>query len=153
MINVMPVGQVNANLGDDLVMRVGIPHAGDRLSFHAFESDFPVMVSASAFWDPAKAVFRIPKASNVHELDMALDSTGYTAMRLWQSKGAQAGLAGLFPWRLSQYVELTASLGVSWWSQPDMCCEPEIARDPAQIDFRINATAALLEASLRQVYA
>lgn len=148
----MPVGQLNANLEEEMVMRVGIPHSGGRLSLHAFEEDFPVMVSASAFWNSEKQCFRIPEATNLHELDLALDSAGFTAMKLWKEKGAQPGIAKVFPWTYSQYIELACSMGVNWWSQPDMCCEPEIASSQAEIDYRINATATLLEGTLRIVY-
>jgi hypothetical protein len=34
----MPTGQHNANLADSLVMRVGIPHKGGSLAFHALST-------------------------------------------------------------------------------------------------------------------
>ncbi|MCY1167491.1 hypothetical protein D9M73_74540 [compost metagenome] len=148
----MPVEQINAHLGDDMMMRVGLPNKGGRLTFHAFNEGYPVMVSASAFWNPATSCFQIPDACNLHELDLALDSAGFTAMKLWKAKGAQPGIANVFPWRLEQYVELASLMGVSWWSQPDLCCEPEIASSQAEIDYRIDATATLLEGTLRMVY-
>lgn len=148
----MPVGQANAHLEDEMVMRVGIPHTGGKLTSHAFEEGYPVMVSASAFWNADKRCFRIPEHTNLSELDVALDSAGYTAMKLWQSKGPQAGIANVFPWTWSQYVELASLLGASWWSAPDMCCEPQIACSQAEIDYRVNATATLLEGTLRVVY-
>lgn len=148
----MPVGQLNANLADDMTMRIGLPHKGGSLAFHAFNEGYPVMVSASAFWNTATSSFQIPEASNLHELDLALDSAGFTAMKRWKAKGAQPGMAKVFPWRCEQYVELAALMGVSWWSQPDLCCEPEIATSQAEIDYRIDATATLLEGTLRVVY-
>ena len=148
----MPVEQINAHLGDDMMMRVGLPNKGGRLTFHAFNEGYPVMVSASAFWNPATSCFQIPDACNLHELDLALDSAGFTAMKLWKAKGAQPGIANVFPWRFEQYVELASLMGVSWWSQPDLCCEPEIASSQAEIDYRIDATATLLEGTLRMVY-
>lgn len=148
----MPVGVKNAQLGDDLVMRVGIPHKGGRLAFHAFNEAYPVMVSANAFWNPVSQSFSIPEATDLTELDLALDSAGYTAMKLWQTKGTQAGMAGVFPWTYEQYVEFASLMNPAWWSQPDMCCEPEIASNQAEIDYRIDATATLLEGTLRLVY-
>lgn len=148
----MPVGQLNAHLAGDMMMRVGLPNKGGSLAFHAFNEGYPVMVSASAFWNPATSSFQIPDASNLHELDLALDSAGFTAMKLWKAKGDQAGIARVFPWRFEQYIELASLMGVSWWSQPDLCCEPEIATSQAEIDYRIDATATLLEGSLRMVY-
>ena len=149
----LPTGQHNAVLDDELVMRVGIPHRGGKLAFHAFNEGFPVMVSANAFWDAEKGCFRVPEATDLSELDVALDSAGFTAMKLWKAKGQQQGMAGIFPWSYEQYVELASLLSPSWWSQPDLCCEPEIAQDQAAIDYRINATATLLEGVLRVVYA
>lgn len=148
----MPVHQRNAHLPEELVMRVGVPHRGGHLTFHAFQEGYPVMVSASAFWHPASNSFKIPEATNLTELDMALDSAGYTAMKLWQQKGTQSGMAGVFPWQYGQYIELASLMGAAWYSQPDLCCEPQVASNQAEIDYRINATATLLEGTLRVVY-
>ena len=149
----MPTGQVNAVLEQDLVMRVGVPHKGGRLAFHAFNEGYPVMVSANAFWNASLNRFQMPKATDLSELDFALDSAGYTAMKLWQTKGTQSGMASIFPWKYEQYVEFASESGAAWWSQPDLCVEPEIAPSQEEIDFRINATATLLEGVLRVVYA
>lgn len=148
----MPVRQVNAVLDDEMVMRVGVPHRGGKLAFHAFEQGYPVMVSANAFWDLKAQEFKFPEYTDLTELDFALDSAGYTAMKLWQSKGKQAGMAGIFPWSYSQYLALANLSGCSWYSQPDLCCEPEIASNQDEIDYRTNATATLLEGCLRVVY-
>lgn len=151
----LPKGLGNApyERSRDLVMRVGIPHAGGRLAFHAFSQGYPAMVSAHAFWCRRGARFRIPNATDLHEVDFALDSAGFTAMRLWKAKGRQPGMAGVFPWTYAQYIELAALSGASWWSQPDLCCEPEIAGHRDEVDYRIRATATLLEGVLRVVYA
>jgi hypothetical protein len=148
----MPVNQRNAHLQEELAMRVGVPHKGGQLTFHAFQGSFKVMVSASAFWNPASNSFKVPAATNLEEVDLALDSAGYTAMKLWQTKGRQKGLGGVFPWRLGQYIDLASQLRAGWWSQPDLCCEPQIASNQTEVDFRVNATATLLEATLRQLY-
>ncbi len=149
----MPSNQKNAHISDQLVMRVGIPHKGGSLSFHAFNQNYPAMVSAAAFWSPKTNSFAIPEATNLTELDMALDSAGFTAMLNWKAKGTQPGMAGVFPWSYSDYIELASRMSPSWYSQPDMCCEPEIASSQQEIDYRINATATLLEGNLRVVYA
>ena len=149
----MPSNQVNAHLSDELMMRVGIPHRGGRLSYHAFEQDFPVMVSAAAFWDQASSRFRIPEATNLTELNVALDSAGFTAMANWKAKGPQPGMARIFPWGYAQYLELASLLNPAWFSAPDLCVEPEICRSQEEIDYRIDATATLLEGTLRIVYA
>lgn len=132
-----------------MIVRVGLPHRGGKLAFHAFNHGYPVMVSASAFWN-GKA-FCLPDASDVQELDFALDSAGFTAMKLWQTKGRQPGIAGIFPWSYAQYIEFALLIGATWWSQPDLCCEPEIAHNQDEVDFRINATATFLEGTMRIV--
>jgi hypothetical protein len=96
----MPIHQRNANVVDGLLMRVGIPHSGGKLAFHAFNEGYAAMVSASAFWNTSKARFRIPEATDLTELDFALDSAAYTAMKLWQAKGRQRGIAGVFLGRM-----------------------------------------------------
>lgn len=149
----MPSLQLNAHPGDELMMRIGIPHRGGRLAFHAFEQGYPAMVSASAFWNRRTERFVIPDHSNIHELDFALDSAGFTVARAWKKSGPQRGLGQIFPWTLAQYMELAFSCGAAWWSQPDMCCEPEIAASREEVDFRVRATATFLEASLQQLYA
>ncbi|MBB5510622.1 deazapurine DNA modification protein DpdA family protein [Paraburkholderia atlantica] len=149
----MPVRQRNAHVDEGLLVRVGIPHSGGRLAYHAFNEGYAGMVSASAFWNPKTGRFRIPEATDLTEMDFALDSAGFTAMRLFQLKGRQRGIAGVYPWTMEQFVELAAFSGATWVSQPDLCCEPEIAPDQAAIDYRINATATLLEGMLRVVYA
>ena len=62
-------------------------------------------------------------------------------------------MAGVFPWIYAQYVELAALSGASWWSQPDLCSEPQIAKSREEFDYRIRATATLFEGVLRIVYA
>lgn len=149
----MPIGQQNAHLDDGLQVRIGIPHRGGQLAFHAFNHGYPAMVSASAFWNPAKRVFSIPEASDLFELDFALDSAGFTAIRGFQAKGKQAGMAGVYPWSYHQYIETAALLRPSWWSAPDLCVEPELsAGDPGVIRERIDITATLLEGCLRLIY-
>lgn len=149
----MPSGLVNAHLGDEVMMRVGIPETGGTLTRKAFDSGFPVMVSASAFWNVKAGKFNIPEACNLYELDMALDSAGFTALKHWATKGKQPGMAGVFPWTYHQYLELANLVGASWYSQADMCCEPEICANQQEIDYRIDATATMLEGMLRVVYA
>lgn len=133
-------------------MRVGIPHRGGTLAFHAFNEDFPAMVSASAFWNPQKQAFVIPEASDLYELDWALDSAGFTAVKGWQAKGRQNGIAGIFPWGLHEYVEAASLLNPSWWSCPDLCNEKQVAANSEEVRYRVRVTATLLEATLRICY-
>ena len=120
---------------------------------HAFEEGFPAMVSANAFWDAAKGRFHFPEATSLTELDFAMDSAGFTAMRRWKHRGTQPGIAGVYPWTYAQYIELATQCGATWWAQPDLCCEPEIAHSPDDVDYRVRATATLLEGCLRVLYA
>jgi hypothetical protein len=145
--------QVNAHLSPGLTIRAGIPHRGGKLAFHAFEKGYPTMVSAQAFWDSSRKQFKLPSATDLHETDFALDSAGFTAMAQFKSKGKQNGIAGVFPWTYSQYLELASELNPSWFSQPDMCCEQEIAGTQDEIDYRVNATATMLEGVLQMTYA
>lgn len=148
----LPREQVNAVLSDSLQMRIGIPHKGGRLAFHAFNEDYPAMVSANAFWNRGKGRFQVPEATDLQELDFALDSGGFTAMQLWKRLGRQSGMAGIFPWTYSQYLELVSDLNPAWYSQPDLCVERELVTSQEETDYRINATATLLEGVLRVVY-
>ena len=118
-LNVLPTRQKNANLPDEFGMRVGLPHSGGRLAAHAFNEDFAVMVSASAFWNRAKRQFHMPEATDLSELDFALDSAGYTGILNFQKKGLQDGMAGVFPWGFAAYMEFANLSGCSWYSQAD----------------------------------
>jgi hypothetical protein len=153
-MNNMPVGQVNAHLQDDgFVMRVGVPHSSGSLAFHAFEKYYAVMVSAAAFWNRKTHRFQMPAATDLSETDFALDSAGFTAVSGWGKKGLQRGMAGIYPWTVSEYLEFASMAGPSWFSQPDLCCEEEVAKNPDEVNYRIRATATLLEGLLRTLYA
>lgn len=153
MLNELPMRQKNAHLPDDgFVMRVGIPHSGGRLAAHAFNEGYAAMVSASAFWNRTKREFRMPEATDLSEIDFALDSAGYTGILNFQRKGQQEGIAGIFPWSFSAYMEFANLSGCNWYSQADLCVEENLARDREAIDFRIRATATLLEAMLQILY-
>jgi hypothetical protein len=152
-MNNMPVGQANACLQEDFVMRIGVPHSGGSLAYHAFEKDYAVMVSASAFWNREKQKFQLPAATDLSETDFALDSAGFTAVSAWGKKGQQRGMAGIYPWTVGEYLELASMAGPSWFAQPDLCCEEGVAKDPEEVNYRIRATATLLEGLLRTLYA
>lgn len=152
-LNELPTRQKNAHLSGDFVMRVGIPHGGGSLAAHAFAENFKCMVSASAFWSRAKRKFHMPEATDLSEVDFALDSAGYTGILNFRKNGRQDGIAGVFPWSFSQYMEFANLSGCSWYSQADMCCEPQIANDREAIDYHVRATATLLEGMLQILYA
>lgn len=145
----LPMEQVNANLSEGLVMRVGIPEKSGRLPFHAFQCDYPTMVSANAFWDDKARMFKFPQATDLTETDFAMDSAGFTAVMNFQRKGTQRGMCGVYPWNFHEYIEFATSCGSSWWSAPDLCCEPQVASDREQVRYRVQATATMLEGCLR----
>jgi hypothetical protein len=148
----VPRGQLNAYLDENFIMRIGVPHSGGSLAAHALESQWPVMVSAAAFWDRDKQKFRVPTATSLEDCDFALDSAGFTAVAGWGRKGRQRGIAGVYPWTVSEFVSFATAMNPRWWAQPDLCCEPEIAPNREVVKYRIEATASILEAVLRQVY-
>lgn len=144
--------QRNANLADGLLMRVGIPHRSGRLPAHAFNQGYAVMVSANAFWNPVKREFTFPEYTDLSETDFAMDSAGFTAMLNWKNKGKQPGMAGVYPWSYAQYLAFATSCGAAWYAQADMCCESQVAADEKEVDYRVRATATLLEGMLMTLY-
>lgn len=145
----------NARLNEDgkLQVRVGIPKPGGALMNQANNAGYPIMVSAAAFWrDGALRAIDLMRGGEIQEADLALDSAGFTAMAGWAKKGPQAGMASIYPWTLQAYLDLAQSLGsaCSWYSQPDFCCEPEIASDRAERRRRVELTAMSLSYSLQE---
>ena len=149
----LPVGLTNSAPLSSQVMRLGVPHRSGRLAFHAFNTTTPSMVSASAFWNSSKRDFDVPENSDLWEVDFALDSAGFTAMSKWKRGGPTSGIASIFPWTLDEYIGLVAKVPRAWFSAPDLCCEPEICSSPAEVTYRVEATATLLEGLLRRLHA
>lgn len=146
-------GQRNARLTDDLLVRTGIPHRSGKLAFHAFDQGYATMVSAQAFWNAKQRRFAVPQATDLSETDCALDSAGFSAVSLFAQKGKQAGIAGVYPWSYQDYLELASEFNPSWYTQPDLCCEPQVASSQEEVDYRVNATATMLEGCMRLIYA
>lgn len=105
-IGEIPNEQVNAHLPDELQMRVGIPHRGGQLAINAFNSDYPVMISANAFFNQKTERFDLPQHSPLQDLEVAIDSAGFVAMLNFKSKVTQKGVGGIYPWSYSDYLEL-----------------------------------------------
>lgn len=122
------------------LVRVGLSQPGGRITFEMEARGLPVLVSANALFDHKKACFR-PIPTNLMDLDVALDSAGFVAMSHYRR----------YPWSVQQYAELAFLGGFTWWSQMDVCCEPEVATDRMQVSRRVEATAQLLEMS-REAY-
>jgi len=151
-VGVMPRDQCNAYLSDELMMRIGIPHKGGQLAVHAEKQEYAAMVSASAFFDPKSGTFKVPQFTPLQNIDWALDSAGYVALSMWKQKGKQNGMAGIFPLTYAQYINFASEMRPSWWSQPDLCCEPEIINSPDELEWRLRATATLLFGTLMVVH-
>ena len=132
----LPGSQRNAHVDEGLLIRVGIPHSGGKLAFHAFNEGFAGMVSASAsaFWNPKAGRFRIPETTDLTEIDFALDSAGFTAMRQFQLKGRQAGIAAIYPWTMEQFVELASFAEVN-----EVCSEFFTTDPPARSTVGVAA--------------
>lgn len=100
----------------------------------------PIMVSASALskrWtdemrdrDDPHPGFRPPPLGRLDGMTVALDSMGFTAMRLW----------GGYAVGIDQYADLGACHPWHFWASQDLCCEPEIAADEEEVVARIMET-------------
>lgn len=120
-------------------VRAGLPLTGGRLVEHARERQIPVLMSANAFalrepkGTTAAGRFRGFKKdlSALDGMDIALDSAGFTAMRLY----------GGYPWSIDAYMDLAAARPWTWYAAMDFCVEPEIAGDAAVRRLRLAATA------------
>lgn len=141
---VLPRNQLNAVLSDGFEMRVGIPHRGGSLAVHAFNRDYSAMVSANAFYDQKTRRFIEPTATPLTGIRWSLDSAGFTAMMNWKQKGTQAGIEGIYPWSLEQFLTFANLMRPDWYTQADFCCEPDIAGSPEEVTRRVNLTAKVL---------
>jgi len=117
-----------------ITTRIGLANLTGKMPAEFEKREIPVLVSANALFDHARCTFReVP--TNVYDLDVALDSAGFVAMRHYKR----------YPWTIRQYVETAVSFPWTWWAQMDACCEPEIAGDRSTVLERVNATARMLE--------
>lgn len=87
-----------------------------------------MLVSANSLWDDRKKQFAGFK--NYFGHDIALDSSGFVAMKLY----------GGYRFTAMQYAELARVLNPAWWAQMDFCCEPEIATNREEVGKRIQRT-------------
>lgn len=117
-----------------MIVRVGIPASFRRFAAIARELAAPVLISANALRRARRPGFMLPRASTFAGLDVALDSAGFVAMFRY----------GGYPWSVAEYVRLAAAGPWRWWASMDYCCEPEIARDRAEVRRRQVETVARL---------
>ena len=124
---------------------IGLPEPGGRLATEAEMLDTPALVSASAFWSGERFVLpgartvtvagrKVREGSRLDGLDVALDSAGYTAM-------VNPAWGGKYPWTIAQYLELATWLRPRWYSAMDLCVEPQVAADRAEVERRVYETA------------
>lgn len=121
-----------------ILLRIGMPEICGRLpNASYFSRQMPLMISASSLWNWEKKKFHLPKYPGTMDSDVALDSAGFTAMTnpRWGKR---------YPWTIEQYVEMAWLFNPTWWSSMDFCCEPDVAKDRATIDYRVSETAANL---------
>jgi len=121
-----------------VIIRCGLPESTGTLPRAAASAGLPALISAGRLW--VKGRFRQPGLAVWDLPSVAIDSAGFVAMQ--HHKG--------YPWTVAQYVEMVATHrpGMpwpwAWWSQMDLCCEPQIARDRAAVLERVTGTVALL---------
>ena len=121
-----------------MIIRCGLPESTGALPRAAVAARLPALVSAGRLW--RKGRFQKPGIGIWDLPSVAIDSAGFVAMK--HHKG--------YPWTVAQYVEMVATHrpGMpwpwAWWSQMDLCCEPEIAADRATVLERVAGTVALL---------
>lgn len=128
---------------------LGLPHLADGpLLAAARRLGTPVLLSANAFsiWRPDRigvrdwVGFDHRSLRRLAGLDAALDSAGFVAMARY----------GFYPWTVTAYMDLAAAAPWRWFSAMDLCVEPEIARDDAEILDRIAGTVRFYIRCLRE---
>lgn len=114
-----------------LTVRAGLPEWTGLLPRVAQDLACPALVSAGRRWRGGR-LHPVPRGFALN--DVALDSAGFVAMRHH----------GGYPWSVADYVGLATAYPWAWWSQMDLCCEPEIASDRAAVRDRVRGSAQLL---------
>ena len=140
--------------------RVGVPVMGSKIMDAAVDKrGVGVLISANSLWNGQRRQFELPRerilrdgtiagfdGETLSRRNVALDSAGYVAMKLY---------GGNYPWSVEQYVRLGGdsgepgspwgNYGWAWYSAMDLCCEPEIAANAAEVHARVVGTADLLD--------
>ena len=119
----------------------GIPHGADAFIKTAHQLDSPVLVSANALWNERNQRFQnFDKLAGL-DVPIALDCGGFVAMARY----------GRYRWSIQDYVWLATEMRPAWWSAMDYCCEPEIAKNRAEVKTRVHRTAFSLAETLAAV--
>jgi hypothetical protein len=109
-------------------VRIGI-HPSPRYGAALRDIGASAMLSANALWKNSR--FRRLKADAFGgHPDVALDSAGFVAMAVYRH----------YRWTVDDYVQLADSWPWAWWAAMDFCCEPEVAKDRAEVLDRVCRT-------------
>lgn len=139
-----------------LQLRVGLPYlphdAGHPFLCTVRELGSPCLISVGSLYRPATGWRRL--SPEAWRLDVALDSAGFVATARF----------GGYRWSIAEYVAQVATNFAcgdavladrphpwAWWSQMDLCCEPEIAHDRAEVQRRVVGTVSNLIQTLDEV--
>ena len=123
-----------------MIIRCGLPKHTGTFPKEAAAAGYHGLVSAGAMWDIHGKRFREPGAALWLLPSVALDSAGFVAMVRYKG----------YPWSVKQYVDFVANHRKgkpwpwAWWSSMDLCCEPQVASDTAEVRARVEGTARLL---------
>ena len=130
------------------ILRIGLPGLADNAILEATQGR-PLLMSVGAFYRPSEDRLR-PIHRQAWMRDIALDCGGYTAM-----------LKGGYRWSVAEYVEWVMRSPIqgggcmpfpwTWWAAMDYCCEPEIAKDRAEVRRRMRLTVDTYAETLEMV--
>lgn len=112
------------SMAQNIKIRLGLDCARKSI----LEMGVPILVSANSLWDAKASKFK--RFSKYAGLDVALDSSGFVAMKLY----------GGYRWSATEYAALALKMMPVWWAQMDYCCEPEIAANRKEVESRITKT-------------
>lgn len=143
-------------------VRVGLPYLPSEEGYeqgHPFlvavrELKAPVLISVGSLYRPDEGFRRLQLPA--WGMDVSIDSAGFVAMAKF----------GRYRWSVQDYVDqIIGNFGGddidddepprwslphpwSWWSPPDYCCEPKVAKDRAEVERRMELTAESLSETL-----
>jgi hypothetical protein len=126
----------------DLQFLLGLPTLADSLLWRSARTvDAPVLLSANALsiWRRDRSGLRSWlgfSRCNLHlvwQHPVHLDSGGFVSAVRYRG----------FPWTVADYMDLCAAAPWRWFASADMCVEPEVAHDRAEVLDRISGTARL----------
>jgi len=133
-----------------MIALVGLPYAAETgdLTRAALGLGAHTLVSMGAFY--REGALTAPTLAPWRLRAVALDSAGFTAMKL-----------GGYRWTVAEHVRFIVTNGGGehsgrpypwlWWAAMDYCCEPEIAKDRAEVERRIALTVSTYAETLAEL--